>query len=232
MLLHHQAKKISSWKRSMTEKKLAFKCVYLIAAIIKQWCFLTLLSVIALACNLCSDAAQQTSQSQRKTVRSPHVAKTEGMPLTDSAPSITPTAIASIPVATPSTSYEVEAADNTRDGTKTFSCSLCSGGLRVSWISNNIFLQFNHINVSYGGNYTLTIYYLNSIPGRQTSAFVSVNDGPNVIVPGIQILNVNCCDNVLPQITQMTVSLHAGNNTIRLSNPTGHAPDIDRIVVG
>lgn len=221
----------------MTEKKLAFKCTYLIAAIIKQWWFLTILSVIALACISCSDAAQQTSQSQRKTVRSPHVAKTGGMPLTDSAPSTTPTAIASTPIttssiATSSTSYEAEAADNTKDGTKIFPCNLCSGGLRVSWISNNIFLQFNHINVSYDGNYTLIIYYLNSIPGRQTSAFVSLNGGPNVIVPGIQILNVKCCDNVLPQVTQMTVSLHVGNNTIKIFNPTGHAPDIDRIVVG
>jgi hypothetical protein len=165
------------------------------------------------------------------------------MPLTDSAPSqwnTTPTAFASTPILIPtptpittsSTSYEAEAADNTKDGTKIFTCNLCSGGLRVSWISNQIFLQFNHVIVNHDGSYTLTIYYLNSIPDRQTSAFVSVNGGSNVIVPGIQILNVNCCDTVPPQVTHMTVSLHVGNNTIRISNPTGHAPDIDRIVVG
>ena len=130
-------------------------------------------------------------------------------------------------------SYEAEAADNTKDGTKIFSCNLCSGGLRVGWISYNIFLQFNHVIVNHDGNYTLTIYYLNSIPDRQTSAFVSVNGGPNVMVPGLQILYVNCCDNIPPQVARMTVSLHAGNNTIRISaSPTGYAPDIDRIVVG
>ena len=132
----------------------------------------------------------------------------------------------------PSTSYEAEASSNTNNGTKIFSCNLCSGGLRVGWISYSIFLQFNNVNVNHDGNYTLTIYYLNSIPGRQTSAFVSVNGGPNVMVPGIQILNVNCCDNIPPQVTQMTVRLHAGNNTIKISSPTDYAPDIDRIVVG
>jgi hypothetical protein len=130
-------------------------------------------------------------------------------------------------------SYEAEAADNTKDGTKIFSCNLCSGGLRVGWISYNIFLQFNHVIVNHDGNYTLTIYYLNSIPDRQTSAFVSVNGGPNVMVPGIQILHVNCCDDIPSQVARMTVSLHAGNNTVKISaSPTGNAPDIDRIVVG
>jgi len=134
-------------------------------------------------------------------------------------------------IVTPSTSYEAEASSNTNNGTKIFSCNLCSGGLRVGWISYSIFLQFNNVNVNHDGNYTLKIYYLNSIAGRQTSAFVSVNGGPNVMVPDIQVLNVNCCDNIPPQVTQMTIHLHAGNNTVKISSPTDYAPDIDRIVV-
>jgi hypothetical protein len=134
--------------------------------------------------------------------------------------------------ATPSTSYEAEATNNTNNGTKIFSCNLCSGGLRVGWISYTIFLQFNNVNVNQSGNYTLKIYYLNSIPNRVTSAFVSVDDGPNVAVPGLQVLTVNCCDNIPPQVTQMTVHLQAGDNTIEISSPTDYAPDIDRIVVG
>ena len=133
---------------------------------------------------------------------------------------------------TPSTSYEAEAPNNTNNGTKVFNCNLCSGGLRVGWISYSIFLQFNNVNVNHDGNYTLTIYYLNSIPNRVTSAFVSVNGGPNVEIPGIQVLTVNCCDNIPPQVTQMTVHLQRGNNTIKLSSPADYAPDIDRIVVG
>lgn len=139
---------------------------------------------------------------------------------------VTPAAMAS------SGSYEAEAPGNTRDGTRTFSCNLCFGGVRVGWIRYNVFLQFNNVNVNHDGDYTLTIYYLNTIANRVTSAFVSVNGGPNAIVPGLQVAYRSCCNNFPPQVTQMTVHLHAGNNTINISNPTGYAPDIDRIVVG
>jgi hypothetical protein len=132
---------------------------------------------------------------------------------------------------TSGTSYEAEASSNTNNGTKTFSCNLCSGGVRVGWISFTISLQFNNINVDHSGNYTLKIYYINSIPNRVTSAFVSVNGGPKVMVPGLQILTVNCCDNIPPQVAQMTISLQAGNNTIKIFSPTDYAPDIDRIVI-
>ena len=74
-------------------------------------------------------------------------------------PTSTPTS-----TATPSTSYEAEAPNNTNNGTKVFNCNLCSGGLRVGWIGQTIFLQFNNVNVNYDGNYTLTIYYLNAVP--------------------------------------------------------------------
>jgi hypothetical protein len=141
-----------------------------------------------------------------------------------SAPLPTPTPT---PTVTPSTSYEAEAESNTNNGTKIFSCNLCSGGLRVGWISYTIFLQFNNVTVNHDGDYTLRIYYLNSVPNRVTSAFVSVNGGPNVMVPGIQTLTVNCCDNIPPQVTQMVIRLQPGNNTIKISSPTDYAPDID-----
>src|ERR1700704_6100596 len=113
-------------------------------------------------------------------------------------------------------SYEAEASSNTNNGTKTFSCNLCSGGVRVGWISFTISLQFNNINVDHSGNYTLKVYYINSIPNRVTTAFISVDGGPNMEVPGLRILTVNCCDNIAPQLAQMTVSLQAGSNTIKI----------------
>src|SRR5260370_31189218 len=141
--------------------------------------------------------------------------------LPESTPAPTPTSTVtptpkSTPTSTvmPSTSYEAEAPNNTNNGTKVFSCNLCSGGLRVCWISYNIFLQFNNVNVNYDGNYTLTVYYLNAIPNRVTSAFVSVNGGPNVEIPGIQVLTVNCCDNIPPQVTPRPIHFHPGHITV------------------
>ncbi|HEY4034540.1 MAG TPA: hypothetical protein VGL94_11315 [Ktedonobacteraceae bacterium] len=78
----------------------------------------------------------------------------------------------------------------------------------------------------------MKIYYINSIPNRVTTAFISVDGGPNMEVPGLRILTVNCCDNIAPQVAQMTVSLQAGSNTIKISSPTDYAPDIDRITIG
>ncbi|HEY4033268.1 MAG TPA: protein kinase [Ktedonobacteraceae bacterium] len=167
--------------------------------------------------------------AQLPTPASTPIPRSTPIPISRSTPISTPTPK---PTATPSTSFEAEATNNTNNGTKTFSCNLCSGGLRVGWISYDIFLQFNNVNVNQSGDYTLKIYYLNSIPNRVTSAFVSVNGGPNVAVPGLQVLTVDCCDNIPPQVTQMTVQLQAGDNTIEISSPTDYAPDIDRIVVG
>ena len=97
-----------------------------------RWWFFTILSAIALACVSCSNAAQQTSSSQGRTVQSPPITKSGQMPLTDSVPpqgNMTPTAPVSTPQSvqvtttpivrppspTPTTprSYQAEAPQNT-----------------------------------------------------------------------------------------------------------------------
>src|SRR5438105_4156606 len=113
----------------------------------KQWWFFAILSVTALACISCSDAAP----SQEKTVQSLHVTKAGMMPLTNLAPlqgDMTPVVSVSTPqstltaaptvppfssTATPtaivnsSLSYEAEASQNTlASGAKSISCSGCS----------------------------------------------------------------------------------------------------------
>jgi serine/threonine protein kinase len=148
-----------------------------------------------------------------------------------------PPAPVSQPTATPTpqmpstVSYEAESPSNTWIGDlQEFSCSLCSGGERIGWIEGSTALQFNGVTASYTGNDTLLIYYYNSIPNRTTELYVSVDGGTNVEVTGLQVSTVNCCT-YPPEVVSMTITLQAGQNTIKLSNPNGPAPDIDRIVV-
>jgi hypothetical protein len=150
----------------------------------RPWWFFTILSVIALACASCNNAVQQTSQPRGRTVQSPHVTIAAGMPLTDSAPpqlDVTPMVLVpqlhnSLTIATPTsistptpkiipTSYEAEAPQNTLTGSAgPISCSSCSGGYRVCCISveqnkPNGTVQFNNVNKSIVGSYTMTMHY-------------------------------------------------------------------------
>jgi hypothetical protein len=151
-------------------------------------------------------------------------------------PTVPPTAT-SVPVSQPtapadvSVSYEAESSMNTRGADlREFSCSLCSGGERIGWIANNDTLRFNDIVVNHSRNYTLQIYYYNSVPNRVTQLYASVNGGDNTEVTGLQVSTVTCC-NYAPYVVNLTITLNAGKNAITLSNPNGEAPDVDRIVV-
>ncbi|NOV04807.1 DUF4832 domain-containing protein [Paenibacillus planticolens] len=149
-----------------------------------------------------------------------------------STPTPTPTATpTSTPTPTPtptpiSQSYEAEASANTLAGSAAVSsCPTCSGGNKVGYVGNNNgTLQFNNVNVTSAGTYTLKIDYLNGDSSR--SASMSVNGGTAVS------LNFPSSGGWTTVGTlQTTVSLQAGNNTIKFSNATAYAPDFDRITI-
>lgn len=122
-------------------------------------------------------------------------------------------------------SYEAEAAGNTLTGAVVVSsCGSCSGGSKVGYVGNNDgTLQFNGINAVSSGTYTLTLSYLS---GESRSAQLQVNGGSPTT---INLPSTGGWTTVGTVQTQ--VQLNAGSNTIHLSNPTGWAPDIDRIQI-
>jgi len=127
-----------------------------------------------------------------------------------------------------SISYEAEAPGNTLTGSASvYRCPTCSGDAHIRYLSGSATLQFNSVHKQQDGHYTLWIYYSNGeLPGTSRSLDISVNGGPATTyqAPGLGHWGTVATLGV-------TVNLHAGNNTIKLSNPSGDAPDIDRIVV-
>jgi alpha-galactosidase len=83
-------------------------------------------------------------------------------------------------------------------------------------------VTFSNVTVSHGGVYLLEVDYLTSGP---RSFFLTINDG----TPQELDLNGSTFDE--PAYTVLRVNLHAGTNTLRFDNPSGFAPDLDRIVV-
>ena len=153
-------------------------------------------------------------------------------------PTPTPTLIPTpIPTPTPTStpipriSYEAESSQNTWTGfAGPVSCSGCSGGYRVCCLSTqsngqNGTLQFNDVDKSIAGSYTMTIYYTEGDPGSRTG-YVSVNGGAAITFTGVYTGNWDTVEAI-----NMTISLSAGNNTIEFFNPNGPGPDIDRVVV-
>ncbi len=114
-------------------------------------------------------------------------------------------------------------------GAKVVGCSVCSDGERVGYIGLNAgvvgTLQFNNVSKNVAGKYTLTIYYIIAGSDKLTM-YISVNGGPAIV---LNVPNTPNGDTV--GTASITVSLNAGNNTIKFSNPSVPAPDMDRIVV-
>ena len=125
----------------------------------------------------------------------------------------------------PATTYEAEAAGNTLTGTAAVSpCSACSGGSKVGFVGNNGgTLQWNGVNVATAGTYTVSVSYLS---GEARSAQLRVNGGAPVTLSFPSTGGWTAVGTV-----QTQVSLNASNNTIQVSNPTGWAPDLDRIQI-
>ncbi|WP_410611694.1 beta-L-arabinofuranosidase domain-containing protein [Amycolatopsis sp. lyj-109] len=122
------------------------------------------------------------------------------------------------------TSYEAEA--GTLAGQAAVrSSSGASGGALVGYVGNGSanYLQFSGVN-STAGAHPVTICYAS---GEARSLTVSVNGGAAVSVATPSTGGWDTVGSV-----QVTLTLAAGANTIRLGNGSGWAPDIDRIIVG
>jgi hypothetical protein len=123
-------------------------------------------------------------------------------------------------------SYEAEAPGNTLSGGAVVAaCAGCSGGAKVGYIGNGGVLAIHGVNGGGGGSRTVTVYYAS---GENRSATLSVNGagGTSVNFPSTGDWSA------VGSVT-VTVNLAAGTgNTITISNPSGWAPDIDRVTVG
>jgi uncharacterized protein DUF4832/carbohydrate binding protein with CBM6 domain len=124
------------------------------------------------------------------------------------------------------TSYEAEASGNTLSGGAVVaSCSGCSGGEKVGYVGNGATLTVNGIASTSGGATPVKIYYASQ---AARTLQISVNGGPPTSVTVTPTADWQTVSS-----TSVTLNLNAGSgNTVTIGNPSGWAPDIDRIVVG
>lgn len=118
---------------------------------------------------------------------------------------------------------EAESPVNTFSGSAgADNCDACSGGQKVRFIGNDRddYMVFNNVTVDEAGEYELFIDY--TVNGTR-SFFVSVNGGAGIEVPATG----TSWDT--PTSTSVTVTLDAGENSIKFYNNDDYAPDLDRI---
>jgi hypothetical protein len=123
----------------------------------------------------------------------------------------------------PAITYEAEAATlagSVTAGFSNYSSGLSKAGNIGAGATNNV--TFSNVTVPSSGTYQLEFDYQTS---GQRSYFLTINDG----APTELDLNGSSFDD--PAVTIIPVQLNAGVNTIQIGNPTGFAPDLDRIVV-
>ncbi|MFJ8795762.1 DUF4832 domain-containing protein [Streptomyces sp. NPDC102462] len=122
-------------------------------------------------------------------------------------------------------SHEAEADGNTLTGTATVAdCAGCSGGAKVGYLGNGATLTFHHVDGGAGGTRTVTIDYTSA---TARTATIQVNDGTPRTV-GFP----PTADWWTPGSTSLSVDLEPGTgNRITLAQPSGWAPDIDRITL-
>jgi O-Glycosyl hydrolase len=90
--------------------------------------------------------------------------------------------------------------------------------------SSNGTCIINNVYVPVAGNYTMVVYYISS---NARNLYVTVNNGSaaQLSCPGSGSWSIISSKT-------MTVSLNAGNNSIKFDNSSGsYAPDLDRIVI-
>ncbi|GAA3205837.1 hypothetical protein ACFO1B_33820 [Dactylosporangium siamense] len=127
--------------------------------------------------------------------------------------------------------YEAEAPGNTRGGSAWVDrYPGASGGSIVrnigDWGSRDGdgFLRFENVTVPVAGTYTLRLFHVNIDNERTRTAVVTVagRDPQRVTLTG----GSTCCTG-----STLKVQLRKDGNTITVSNPDGHAPSVDRIVL-
>ena len=135
------------------------------------------------------------------------------------------------------TTYEADSSVNTLSGTAVVSSNTgAANGSIVGYLGNGSenYLEFQQINVPTSGMYRMVVRYANGELGDGASNYnsnivdryadISVNDGPSQKVYFRNTLGWETF-----YTTTVNVSLTAGDNTIRFSNDTAYAPDIDLI---
>lgn len=122
------------------------------------------------------------------------------------------------------TTHEAEASSNTLSGgAYTVDCRRCSGESRVTGIGLQGTLTVNGVVAEKAGTTRLAVTYTSA---RARIAQVSVNGGIATAVrfPGTR-------SSSRPGTMRITATLKAGENTITFGNPTGAAPDIDKLLI-
>lgn len=125
--------------------------------------------------------------------------------------------------ASSTSTYEAEAATlsgSVTAGFSNYSSGLAKAGNIGGGAGNTV--TFSNITVPADGSYQLEIDYQTSGP---RSYFVTINEQAPIEMD----LNGSTFNDPVPSV--VLVQLHAGTNTISIGNPTGYAPDLDRIVV-
>jgi len=114
------------------------------------------------------------------------------------------------------TYYEAEAA-NIGGGTT-------NEGTYIGWLGSGSYAEFTNVEVKTSGTYYLALWCLTK-EARDT--YVSINGGEDIIVkcPAGKSYTDN------PTCVYVKVELKQGENTIKLTNPNGYAPNIDKIGV-
>ena len=121
-------------------------------------------------------------------------------------------------------SYEAESSGNTLAGGAVVASSAnCSGGAKVGYVGNGGTLTFNNVSSGSSGDFVLSLVYL---AAETRGVQVTINNGTPVT---LSLPSSGGWDTLATY--DLTVSLNAGTNTIRLANPGGWAPDFDRIIL-
>lgn len=121
------------------------------------------------------------------------------------------------------TYYECE--DGTLSGAASVSDGMmCSGGKKVGFVGNGSFNSVTHtVTVDEAGEYELLVYYCT---GEERGINIVVNDADRYEMTGLSGAGFD-----MPSTASITISLNAGENTIKLTRNSGYAPDLDMIAV-
>lgn len=121
------------------------------------------------------------------------------------------------------TYYECE--DGTLSGAASVSDGMmCSGGKKVGYVGNGSFNSVTHtVTVDEAGEYELLVYYCT---GEERGINIVVNDADRYEMTGLSGAGFD-----MPSTASITISLNAGENTIKLTRNSGYAPDLDMIAV-
>jgi Alpha-galactosidase, CBM13 domain len=122
-------------------------------------------------------------------------------------------------------SFEAESSVNTLSGTRTMTCSPCSGGKKVGYVGKSNTLQFNDVRWGNGGYVLVVLSYVN---GDSTYRYAKVSvDGGTAVTFGFKSTGTW---NSVGTLT-LEVKLRSGANYLTITNPTSYGPDFDRITV-